>query len=79
MMFPLLQVKEPAKSPATQGVTDSTLEPSDVVPPVWDKGNGEDSSEESLMNRCERLRDSESKDRPNSDPGTQSIRKYRQF
>ena len=47
MLFPLLHVKEQAESSATQGVTDSTVEPNDVVPPVWKEGNSVDSTEES--------------------------------
>ena len=37
MLFPLLHVKEQAENLAAQGVTDSTLEPNDVVPSglVW--------------------------------------------
>ena len=55
MLFPLLHEKEQAESPVTQGVTDSTLETSDVVPPSGMRGMVETAVMSPLMNRCKRL------------------------
>ena len=52
-----------------------------LLPPVWDKGNGEDSSEESIDEQMWEAdsSDHESKDPPYSDPVTQSMSKCKQF